>query len=264
MPSWTVKAALFGIFFIYCIWLAMNWSDMGTPESDEDGVAGGAVTQLLAVLAGAIYFGFLTVVYIIPMIGELSGRFVYSSGEEFETDESMRGAVLIAQGDYEGAIEEFQKKSEKDPEDRFAITEIAKIHLEHLNDPQSALGVLQGALEKEWPADDAAFILFRISDIQSDHVADFEGARATLQAVIEQLPDTRHSANATHKLRELDQMEANAKDRIARGESPIPSKEESSVDPKEAARQQREREEAEFLARQQKQQNDNTGSGQDA
>ena len=248
MPQWTVKAALFALFLIYCIWVGMSWGKWG---ADEDGT----ITQLMAALGGAIFFGFLAVLYIIPMIGELSGRFVYSSGEEIQTDEDMRAAVLVAQGNYEEAIAEFQKKAEKDPEDRFPVTEIAKVHLEHLNDPQAALDVLHGALDRGWQPDDAAFILFKIADIQADHVADFDSARETLKAVVEQLPDSRHSANATHKLRELDQKEATAKEKIARGESPIVDQEEEQLDPKEAARLQREKEEEEFLSQMRNAQN---------
>ena len=248
MPPWTTKAALFGLFLIYCIWVGFSWGKWGEPED-------GAVTQLMAALGGAIFFGFLAVVYLIPMIGELSGRFIYSSGEEIQTDEDMRAAVLLAQGNYEEAIIEFQKKAEKDPGDRFPITEIAKIHLEHQNDPQKALEVLYGALEREWKADDAAFMMFKIADIQSDNLADFDGSRETLKAVVEQLPDSRHSANATHKLRELDQKEATAQERIARGESPIVDKEESEVDAKESARLQREKEEEEFMAKMREAQN---------
>lgn len=251
MPTWTVKASLFGIFAIYCIIMIASWGSIGVdPETGEE-TGDGTMTKLMLVLGGAIYFGFLTLVYIIPMIGDLSATFFYSSGELIENDENMRGAVLLAQGNYEGAIAEYQKQADKDPEARFPIAEIAKIHLEKLNDPQTALAVLQGALDREWKQDDAAFLLFRIAEIQSDHLADFDGARATLETVTEQIPDSRHSANATHKLKELDEKELIAQQRIARGESPIPVKEESDIDPKEAARLQREKEEQEFLAKMQ-------------
>ncbi len=239
MPRWTLKASLFTLFAIYCIWMMINWDKW---EGDE-----GTIPKLMAVLGAALFFGFLTVVYFIPMIGELTSTFFYSSGELIETDEDMRGAVLLAQGNYEGAIAEFRKRSQKDPGARFPVVEMAKIYVDNLRDPQAALDVLREALEREWEPDDAAFLLFRMADIQADSLADFEGARETLAIVTEQLPDTRHCANATHKLREIDDKEAAAQQRVARGESPIPQEEAPSVDPKEAARLQREKEEREFL-----------------
>ena len=251
MPTWTVKASLFALFAIYCIWMMMSW---GKWESED-----GTVTKLLVVLGAAIFFGFLTLIYIIPMIGELTSSFFYSSGELIETDENMRGAVLLAQGNYEGAIEEYRKKAERHPDERFPIVEMSTIYLENLKDPQSALEVLQGSLDKEWEADDAAFLLFKIADIQTDHLAQFDEARETLGVVVEQIPDSRHSANATHKLHEIEEKEVIANQRVARGESAIPQDEEKSDgDSKEATRLQREQEEREFLEKLQS--NRGTGS----
>ena len=186
MPRWIIKASLFSLFAIYIIWMMSSWHKW---ETDD-----GTITKLMAVLGAALFFGLLAVLYIIPMIGELTSTFFYSSGELIETDENMRGAVLLAQGNYEGAIEEYRKKAERHPESRFPIVEMAKIYLDNLKDPHAALGVLQGALDKEWDPDDAAFILFRIADIQTDALAEFDAARETLAVVIEQLPDTRHCA----------------------------------------------------------------------
>jgi outer membrane protein assembly factor BamD (BamD/ComL family) len=85
------------------------------------------------------------------------------------------------------------------------------VHAERLHDPQSALQVLSDHLQsKDWPVDDAAFIMFRIADVQQRHLHDFEAARDMLQQVIGNFPNTRHSANAHHKMSEIEQAEYKA------------------------------------------------------
>ena len=60
---------------------------------------------------------------------------------------------------------------------------------------------------KQGSADDAAFIMFRISDVYMTHLHDFGAARDMLEQVIGNFPNTRHSANAHHKITEIEQAE---------------------------------------------------------
>ena len=152
--------------------------------------------------------GVLGVKYLIPWIGDAVGTFFYSSGEEVQMDGSMKAVAKVAQGDYEGAIEEYEEMLRNEPEKPFPIAEMGKIYAEKLKDPQKALAVIQKHLNsREWSEDDAAFLMFRMVDIQVDPLGDFEGARDRLQQIIGAFPNTRHSANAHHRMNEVEQQQ---------------------------------------------------------
>ncbi len=152
--------------------------------------------------------GILMVKFVIPWIGDAMGEAVFSSGEKMEQDEMTKAAASISQGDYHGAIGHYEKMLEDKPDDPFPVAEIAKIHAERLHDPASALQVLSDHLQsKDWPVDDAAFIMFRIADVHLTHRHDFEAARDMLEQVIGNFPNTRHSANAHHKIGEVEQAQ---------------------------------------------------------
>jgi tetratricopeptide (TPR) repeat protein len=150
--------------------------------------------------------GFWAIKVFIPWVGDALGTFFYSSGEEIQVDESMRAVAKVAQGDYEGAIEEYEKLTRTRPEDPHPVAEIAKIHCDRFHDPLTAIQVLQRHLEsREWPVDDAAFLMFRLAEIHSEKRQDYDAARAVLEEVVANFPNTRHSANAHHRLNEVDQ-----------------------------------------------------------
>ncbi|MGV3663650.1 MAG: tetratricopeptide repeat protein [Prosthecobacter sp.] len=164
--------------------------------------------KLVAVILIGGAGGLLMVKYVIPWIGDVMGEAVFSSGEKMEQDEMTKAAASISQGDYEGAIGHYEKMLEEKPDDPFPVAEIAKIHAERLHDPASALQVLSDHLQsKDWPVDDAAFIMFRIADVHLTHRHDFEAARDMLEQVIGNFPNTRHSANAHHKIGEVEQAQ---------------------------------------------------------
>jgi tetratricopeptide (TPR) repeat protein len=152
--------------------------------------------------------GILAVKYLLPWIGDAIGESMYSSGEQLEQDGLMKAAACISQGDFEGALAHYQAMIEEKPEDPFPAAEMAKVHAERLGDPQTAIQVLTNHLQRrEWSVDDGAFLLFRVVEVQTNHLHDFAAARATLEKVIASYPNTRHSANAHHKITELDQAE---------------------------------------------------------
>ncbi len=162
------------------------------------------VTVILLGLGG----GLLMVKFVIPWFGDALGEAMFSSGEKVEQDEMTKAAACIAQGDYPGAIEHYEKMLEEKPDDPFPIAEIAKVYAERLRDPQQALQILSAHLQsKDWPADDAAFLMFRIADVHLVHRHDLEAARDLLEQVIGNFPNTRHSANAHHKISEIEQMQ---------------------------------------------------------
>jgi hypothetical protein len=164
--------------------------------------------KLVFVIVLGLSGGLLAVKFVLPWLGDLMGEAVFSSGEKVEQDHMTKAAARIAQGDYPGAIEYYEKMLEEKPDDPFPVAEIAKVQAERLRDPQAALKVLEEHLQsKDWPVDDAAFIMFRIADVHLTHRHDFETARDMLEQVIGNFPNTRHSANAHHRISEIEQMQ---------------------------------------------------------
>ena len=164
--------------------------------------------KLVFVILMGLTGGLLAVRYLIPWLGDIAGEAVFSSGEKVEQDHMTKAAARIAQGDYQGAIEHYEKMLEDKPDDPFPVAEIAKVYAERLRDPQAALNALEEHLQsKDWPVDDAAFIMFRIADVHLTHRYDFETARDMLEQIIGNFPNTRHSANAHHRMTEIEQMQ---------------------------------------------------------
>ncbi len=169
--------------------------------------AGDGIKLVFVILLGTTG-GILAVKYLIPMLGDAVSESVFSSGEQVEQDEMTKAAASIAQGDYQGAIEHYEKMLEDKPDDPFPVAEIAKVYAERLRDPQAALKALEEHLQsKEWPVDDAAFIMFRIADVHLTHIHDFDAARDMLEQVVGNFPNTRHSANAHHRISEIEQIQ---------------------------------------------------------
>jgi len=187
-----VRLVVIGLIGVFLAWLVrrLQGVDPGT-------------TFVIVLFVGA-GLGVLAAKVILPRIGDAVGAFFYAPGGVLITDEATKGAVKLAQGDYAGAIAEYEAELKQKPDDTLAIGEIAKIHAERLNDPETALSFLRAQLaSRSWPPDEAAFLMFRIAGIRADVMKDFAGAQAALEQVIATFPDTRHSANARHKLKEL-------------------------------------------------------------
>ncbi|MBB5036292.1 tetratricopeptide repeat protein [Prosthecobacter dejongeii] len=164
--------------------------------------------MLVYFLGLGIVAGLLIVAYVLPWFGDAVGTAVYSSGEKIKATGSAKAAAKMAQGDYEGAIEEHEKELAADPSQTFPIVEMAKICADKLADPQRAQRLLQNHLQDyPWSPDDAALLRFRLVDLQLHHFKDFPTTRQLLERIIADFPNTRHSANAHHKLHELEQAE---------------------------------------------------------
>lgn len=160
-------------------------------------------TGILLAFATAILVGIIFVVDFLPQITDRFTHAMYDSGEVIEADALHDARAKVAQGDYEGAIVAFRKAAEKDPENRMPWMEIAKIQHQQFEDPHAAAATLREAIEaQEWTVDDAAFLMFRLAEIYDEAIGDRSTAASILHQAIEQFPETRHSANARHKLQE--------------------------------------------------------------
>jgi tetratricopeptide (TPR) repeat protein len=160
-------------------------------------------TGILLAFVSAGLVGVVFVIDVLPAIAQRMTHAVYDSAEEVEQDALHDARSKLAQGDYAGAIEAFQRAAEEDPMNRVPWVEIAKIYREHLEDPASAITTLRTALEgQEWEINDASYLMFRVAELYDEDCQDRASATVILQQVIDQFPETRHAANARHRLHE--------------------------------------------------------------
>jgi tetratricopeptide (TPR) repeat protein len=158
---------------------------------------------ILLTFVSAGLIGIVLVSYVIPMMAEKVSHSVYDSAEMMEKDGMHDARSLVAQGDYAGAIDAFKEAAKKDPLNRLPWVEIAKIQKDDLDDPDAAVATIRYALEsQEWQVNDAAYFLFRLAELFDEVKGDRAAAIEVMNQVIRDYPDTRHSANANHKLHE--------------------------------------------------------------
>jgi tetratricopeptide (TPR) repeat protein len=192
---------------------------IGLIESSEDGEDEEALPKLESekqtiegekmfngILLAFLSAGLVGVLFVFQVLPALANRFthaVYDSAEMVEKDPMHDARSLVAQGDYEGAIAAFREAAALDPLNRLPWVEIAKIQKDNMEQPFAAIQTIRYALEsQEWQVNDAAYFLFRLAELYDEHMSDRASAGAILQQVIDQFPETRHSANARHKLHE--------------------------------------------------------------
>ncbi|MCX6846885.1 MAG: tetratricopeptide repeat protein [Verrucomicrobia bacterium] len=165
---------------------------------------------LLTFLTSGV-IGILFVAHVLPVIVQRFTHAVYDSGEMVDYDVMRDARSLLAQGEYEAAIEEFRNAILAEPSNRMPWMEIAKIEKDHLDDPQAAIETLGNAIETvAWPVDDASFFMFRLAELHEQINGDHAAAAALMQQVVELYPNTRHAANANHRLQELGQAAESA------------------------------------------------------
>jgi tetratricopeptide (TPR) repeat protein len=173
-------------------------------KNDAEGKAGEktfAGILLTFLVAGSIGVMFVTLV--LPALAHRVAHSVYDSGEMLEPDPLHDAHSLVAQGEYQLAIQAFKTAAAKDPLNRLPWVEISKIQRINLEDPEAAIQTLRSALEsQEWQVSDAAYLLFRLAELYDEDRHDRTKAASIMQQVIDDFPETRHSANARHKLHE--------------------------------------------------------------
>jgi tetratricopeptide (TPR) repeat protein len=157
--------------------------------------------MLTFLTAGLI--GIFLVGHGIPFFAEKLTKSVYDSGEMMEKDVMHDARSLVAQGNYQGAIAAYKTAAAAEPLNRLPWVEIAKIQKDHLNDSNAAVATIREALEnQEWEVNDAAYFLFRLAELFDEVQGDRASAIEIMNQVIADFPETRHSANASHKLHE--------------------------------------------------------------
>ena len=160
---------------------------------------------LLLTVGSCVVGGIFVWAYLLPFLAQRATSALYDSGEMLEEDPLREAHSLLAQGEFEDAFKAFRKVADEDPTNRLPWVEMAKVQRQNLDDPNAAVAVLREALEAhEWEQDDAAFLLFRLAEVYDEDLEDRVTGRGIMQQVIDTFPESRHSANATHKLHEWD------------------------------------------------------------
>jgi tetratricopeptide (TPR) repeat protein len=160
-------------------------------------------TGILLTFLSAGLVGIVVVTWLLPIFAQKLTHAVYDSGEEIEADPFHDARVYMAQGEWDDAIASFREAAAADPLNRMPYVEIAKIQRINMEDPNAAIETLRGAIEgQEWDEKDAAFLMFRLAEIYDEDLEDRADAVTILEQVMEQFPETRHSANARTKLHE--------------------------------------------------------------
>ena len=170
----------------------------------------------------------LVALTIVPAIGETVGAFFFNPGGKIEHDPHADAIAKLAQGDPEGAIEDYRAILAKDPADTLALSEIARICCRDLGDTARAATVIEQALDGEWPEEQSSFLANRLADIyllQDDPLR----ARMVILQIAENMEGTRYAANAQHRLHEIDRhIESGARAPSSIEDAPEPPESEAA------------------------------------
>lgn len=174
------------------------------PDEEQNGM-----TMMLAFIVAGVIGAVLFVTWGLPTIGDKMTEALVSSGEKVEDTPGSVVARHIAQGDYEEAIAELQKQSLAEPQNPRPVLEIARLHHEKLEDPESAVQSLRTALvSREWPPAHEATLRLRLADfLMIVPPGGFEAARTEVQGVLDRFPGTPQAADAATKLREIQEKQ---------------------------------------------------------
>ncbi len=183
--------------------LVLFW-DARAYQANEDADQTKLVLYFVGVVFTGVAVGGIVALSLIPLVGEQIGSFFFNPGQQIEKDPHAPAVSKIAAGDYEGAIEEYRNVLEDNPSDTMAISEIARFYCDKLENSAAAAEVLEEALQREWGADDSAFLCNRLVDVYWTYMHDGVRAHALLVQIAENLPDTKYAANALHRMREID------------------------------------------------------------
>jgi tetratricopeptide (TPR) repeat protein len=197
LPRLLILAAL---FFVGIVLFREARLEQATEGSDP--------SKIVMLFVGVVFLSVIAATLlaggIIPVVGELIGQLFYTPGQEAPKDKHAAAMGKIAQGDYEGAAQEYLAAFAKDPTDTLAVSEAAHLYSDKLNQPHEAARILEEAVEGEHPVEEGAFLASRLVDVYWNDLKDAVRARQVLIQIAENLPETKHSANAHHRLSEID------------------------------------------------------------
>lgn len=163
------------------------------------------IKYYIAIMGMAAVTAIVTCVSLLPIIGDLAGHFLFTPNEKIERSPHADALAKLAAGDFEGAIEEYREVFDDNPQDTHAANEIIRLYCEKLGQPEQAADFLVEALSVgERAPEEWAFLQERMVDVCWNFQHDGVQARAILNHIIERMPETRESANASHRLQEIE------------------------------------------------------------
>ena len=216
-----VQLAILGMLILYTMiaWSSSNRdqrdAEKATEEnleeeyitgiSSEDGQTADSMMKVgVPLMITVIYGGVLAVIYVLPMFVDRMSEELMGSTEEVGDDPLVEARAAVSEENYPEAIRIYREIWREDSSGRFPMVEIARIQRDKLESPAVAVMTLEEALEEhEWEEEDASFLIFRMIEIYDKDLDDKESVVRMLKRAVEELPGTRHAANATHQLREL-------------------------------------------------------------
>ncbi len=195
-----IVAAFFGAaWYLYHI--------MPAEPPAEEGVAnmshfGKSLGYFLGIFVLVVVGAGVAAASLLPAVGEWAGSLFNPSTPPEKTPYSEAMAKYV-QGDYEGAIAKYHALLEDDPLDSRALTEIARIYADKLENPAAAAEFLESALESERPLEQTGTLVMKLADLYVT-LGDTERASFILNQLIQSAPESPQATAASHKLREVE------------------------------------------------------------
>lgn len=187
------------------VWLVLVlFGEIGEQNKLEQSDPEKVVLLFGGVILTSVVLAAIAALWVIPVIGGLFAGSIYNPGAQAEKDPHTAAVAKVNAGEYAEAVGEYRKLHAKNPEDELAVTEIVRLYCEKLQDYDSAASFLEGEVQKEWPPDHSAFLAFRLADVYANYQQQPMRAREIYIQIAEAMPETRHAANAQHKLHEID------------------------------------------------------------
>jgi tetratricopeptide (TPR) repeat protein len=168
------------------------------------------LTRLVMLFGALVTVGLVGAVVlaasIVPLMGEAFANAVYAPNERSDTPEHAAALAAIARGHYARAVAEYRKAWEENPEDTFAVSEMARVYCDRLHDAASAAASLEEALAEELQPHDAAFLTLRLAEVAWKYERNRHRARELLSSIIASFPRTPHAATASRRLHEMEEQ----------------------------------------------------------
>jgi tetratricopeptide (TPR) repeat protein len=188
-PGWI----LFGVYLVIYLAFAIRWMSnltLGTAAASFEAIRAFVTFSLLLALQG-------------PMVAELITQMMMpdpSKGLKI-LEVHTEAERLVAQEDIPGAITEYEKIVEAEPEDALARCRLAELYFE-VKAYKKAVAAYEAYLEHadKISVGDHCFTLTRLSEIYAQHLNNPQTARERLRTIVEKYPDTKYADYAQDRL----------------------------------------------------------------
>jgi len=171
--------------------------------NDPAGATSKAILLFGGVVIVGVAGGVLVAFSFVPQVAEGIGNMFFQPNEPIEKNPHSSALCAISRGDYAKAVDEYRRVYDKNPDDTLALSEMVRLYCDKLHTPEPAAELLESAIQRDLLPEDAAFLCSRLADVYWTQ-RNVTGARGLLLQVMETMPGTRHAANASHRLQEIE------------------------------------------------------------